>query len=253
MSFSNVRFVFLGMCLALLFLACDGGTRGTGGAKILVLGTIEDRTNAHLGASGILVTGEMLSEEGEILDSATNISAANGSFDLAFEESGLRLSLRFSSSGIDAATILDQLPDNLRRAEIFVELSENEARIVDASFEEQDQSEPRRPGSHGGKSPPGSPTPVVTPDSLPTPAPTLPDVAGAPTATATPDPIASETPTPTETTTPSPTPSETPGNGDQVLICHNPGRHGQTLSVNPNALEAHLDHGDTLGACEGEA
>ncbi len=41
--------------------------------------------------------------------------------------------------------------------------------------------------------------------------------------------------------------------GDQVVICHIPPGHPETAStitVNPSALVAHLNHGDSLGACE---
>jgi len=39
------------------------------------------------------------------------------------------------------------------------------------------------------------------------------------------------------------------GNGeDRVTICHN----GQTIQVAESAVQAHLDHGDTLGPCEGD-
>jgi len=35
------------------------------------------------------------------------------------------------------------------------------------------------------------------------------------------------------------------GGGDKVQICHD----GNTISVPPVAVQAHLDHGDTIGAC----
>jgi len=35
-------------------------------------------------------------------------------------------------------------------------------------------------------------------------------------------------------------------NGRKVFICHN----GKTLHISRNAVEAHLNHGDTLGTCE---
>ena len=34
--------------------------------------------------------------------------------------------------------------------------------------------------------------------------------------------------------------------GDKVTVCHN----GEDLEVNVNALQAHLDHGDTEGSCD---
>ena len=41
-----------------------------------------------------------------------------------------------------------------------------------------------------------------------------------------------------------------------VVICHippgNPSNH-QTITVGAAAVQAHLDHGDTLGACQGES
>ena len=33
---------------------------------------------------------------------------------------------------------------------------------------------------------------------------------------------------------------------DKIKVCHN----GTTLEVNPNALQGHLNHGDTEGACQ---
>lgn len=53
---------------------------------------------------------------------------------------------------------------------------------------------------------------------------------------------------------PTPTPTLTaPPSGDtsgQVTICHKPGgKEGHTLTVPQSALQAHLNHGDTLGPC----
>ncbi len=51
--------------------------------------------------------------------------------------------------------------------------------------------------------------------------------------------------------TPTPTlpPSQNPG--DNVTICHKPGRNQHTLTVAQSALQEHLNHGDALGACSG--
>lgn len=53
-----------------------------------------------------------------------------------------------------------------------------------------------------------------------------------------PKPKPSPTPTPTPTPTPSPTPTP-------VTVCHK----GQTILVQPDAVNSHLAHGDYLGAC----
>jgi hypothetical protein len=37
--------------------------------------------------------------------------------------------------------------------------------------------------------------------------------------------------------------------GHKKHLCHKPGPHEQTLSVDSNAVPAHLDHGDYLGYC----
>jgi len=38
--------------------------------------------------------------------------------------------------------------------------------------------------------------------------------------------------------------------GQKITICHQTGNGGsQTITININALQAHLDHGDVLGAC----
>ena len=37
--------------------------------------------------------------------------------------------------------------------------------------------------------------------------------------------------------------------GNKVLICHNPGRHGETRAVKEEKVEEHLKHGDALGSC----
>lgn len=40
---------------------------------------------------------------------------------------------------------------------------------------------------------------------------------------------------------------------EKVILCHhdqgNSGKDSVTIEVNENAVQAHLDHGDTLGAC----
>jgi len=41
---------------------------------------------------------------------------------------------------------------------------------------------------------------------------------------------------------------------DQATVCHKPGTPAEhTLTVDESALDAHLDHGDTEGACPGQA
>ena len=51
---------------------------------------------------------------------------------------------------------------------------------------------------------------------------------------------------------PNPNPNPNPNPDDKVTLCHippgNPG-NAHTISVSPNAVPAHLAHGDTLGAC----
>lgn len=42
--------------------------------------------------------------------------------------------------------------------------------------------------------------------------------------------------------------SSSEDDGEKVVMCHN----GQTIEVAPSAVQAHLDHGDTLGPCEDE-
>ena len=41
------------------------------------------------------------------------------------------------------------------------------------------------------------------------------------------------------------------GNGDQdkVVVCHN----GEEICISPNAVQAHLNHGDSIGSCDGPA
>jgi hypothetical protein len=50
---------------------------------------------------------------------------------------------------------------------------------------------------------------------------------------------------------PPPPPEEPPGVEEgKVTICHKPdGKNPHTITVAQSALQAHLDHGDTLGAC----
>lgn len=56
---------------------------------------------------------------------------------------------------------------------------------------------------------------------------------------------------PTPTSTPTLTPPPSSDTGGQVTICHKPGgKGGHTLTVPQSALQAHLNHGDTLGPCD---
>jgi len=51
-----------------------------------------------------------------------------------------------------------------------------------------------------------------------------------------------------------PPPDEGGGDNGQITICHKPKRNskgGHTLTVPQSALQAHLNHGDTLGPCSG--
>ena len=45
------------------------------------------------------------------------------------------------------------------------------------------------------------------------------------------------------------------GNLNKITICHippgNPG-NPQTITISTNALQAHLDHGDSVGSCEND-
>ncbi|MCL4868637.1 MAG: FecR domain-containing protein [Anaerolineae bacterium] len=100
-----------------------------------------------------------------------------------------------------------------------------------------------------------SPEPLLTPTAVP---PTATATATAtPTATASATPTATATSTATATATTSSVPTGTatpPGNGGNqlVTICHIPPgnpNNPQTIQVAQSALQAHLDHGDSLGSC----
>lgn len=67
-----------------------------------------------------------------------------------------------------------------------------------------------------------------------------------PEATSTPLPAPTATPVPAPTDTPVPAPTNTPVPEEKVAVCHN----GSTIMVNPDAVDGHLGHGDTLGPCE---
>jgi hypothetical protein len=90
--------------------------------------------------------------------------------------------------------------------------------------------------------PPPTATPVPPPPTA-TPVPPPP-----PTATPVPPPPPTNTPVPppppTATPVPPPPPTNTP-EPEKVTLCHN----GNTISVDPSSVQAHLDHGDTLGPC----
>jgi hypothetical protein len=60
-----------------------------------------------------------------------------------------------------------------------------------------------------------------------------------------------EEPTPTPTPSPSPTPDPNTRTGGTVICHRDNGNNGgsQTIEVGGSAVEAHLAHGDTLGAC----
>lgn len=97
----------------------------------------------------------------------------------------------------------------------------------------------------GGATPPGliaTPTLVPTETLLPVPAPTDTSV---PAPSSTPAPAETDTPVPVPSDTPVPVPSDTPTSGNLVTICHN----GSTIQVDESAVDAHLNHGDTLGPC----
>ena len=64
--------------------------------------------------------------------------------------------------------------------------------------------------------------------------------------TSTPLPAPTATPLPAPTDTPVPAPTDAPVPQEKVAVCHN----GNTLMVDPDAVDAHLAHGDTLGPCE---
>ena len=94
-----------------------------------------------------------------------------------------------------------------------------------------------------------------TPLPTATPVPTL-DVTLTPTsnATDTPQPtntaLPTDTPLPQPTDTPPPTATEAPPT--QVVICHRPPgnpNNAMTITVNESEVQAHLDHGDSLGPC----
>lgn len=88
----------------------------------------------------------------------------------------------------------------------------------------------------GGATPPGLiATPTLVPTETPLPAPS-------PTDTSIPAPT--DTAVPASTDTPVPVPTDTPP-PNLVTICHN----GNTIQVDESAVDAHLNHGDTLGPC----
>jgi len=105
-----------------------------------------------------------------------------------------------------------------------------------------------------------SPQPTLPPTELPTDTPSpSPEPSETPTPTFTFSPTPSSTPTwtstptntprPTDTWTATPEPTETPSGG-KVTLCHYPGPNQETITVSPNAVQTHLDHGDYLGGCD---
>jgi hypothetical protein len=71
-----------------------------------------------------------------------------------------------------------------------------------------------------------------------------------PTATLTPTVTLTPTATSPPPTPTSPPPSPAPRGGDKVTICHKPNsKNPRTITISRSALQAHLDHGDTIGPC----
>lgn len=126
-------------------------------------------------------------------------------------------------------------------------------------------------------SPTPQPTPIATPTPIviPTPTPVIPEPTPIP-PVPTPTPVTNPTPTPVPPVVPTPTPVVHPtpvppttcpdgqvgtppncrtvggnggGDGDKVTICHKDGFRHHTITVDQNALPAHLSHGDTIGEC----
>ena len=121
--------------------------------------------------------------------------------------------------------------------------------------------EPTLPGNpNGGQTPASAPTgtqatpttntPGLSPTNPATPLPTSTSVtpsSNTPTPQPTNLPVVPPTSTsaPAPTNTPAPAPTSTPDSGGKVTLCHN----GNTIEVDASAVDAHLNHGDTLGPC----
>ena len=121
--------------------------------------------------------------------------------------------------------------------------------------------EPTLPGNpNGGQTPASAPTgtqatpttntPGLSPTNTATPLPTSTSVtpsSNTPTPQPTNLPVVPPTSTsaPAPTNTPAPAPTSTPDSGGKVTLCHN----GNTIEVDASAVDAHLNHGDTLGPC----
>ncbi|MCB8924370.1 MAG: FecR domain-containing protein [Ardenticatenaceae bacterium] len=121
--------------------------------------------------------------------------------------------------------------------------------------------EPTLPGNpNGGQTPASAPTgtqatpttntPGLSPTNTATPPPTSTSVtpsSNTPTPQPTNLPVVPPTSTsaPAPTNTPAPAPTSTPDSGGKVTLCHN----GNTIEVDASAVDAHLNHGDTLGPC----
>ena len=250
-----IKLFIISLTATVLFTSCGGGTRGTGPGTRTLRGTLlTDEVLKNLfPATEVDITVTSLDESGLAIDGAQSQTDANGMFEVSLTSFGQSLRFEFISNDLNSSIEVGGIPTDATEGnieflseagQISVSKSEFNTNTDSGSDSENNGNndvteDSTNNGSSSENNSSNNPNSGNNSEEETTPSPT-PDEG---------DPDSgSNNEDPTPTPSPTATPEEEP---DLVTICHitGNGKKENTIQVAPEAVDAHLNHGDRLGEC----
>ena len=226
--------------VAFALVGCDGGTRGTG--TTTVKGNLRVETaridSFRVNNIGVMVTVTGSDASGQVLDSAVASTDNMGSFEATLLGTPATIKFDFSSTELQESVEVMAPSGSYDQLEVeFLANAQNKIEVTNAAF--GNKNDTTTPNENSGQA--GDASQPQNPDSS--------------------DTLGQDNQDGTNNQDSNQTPGENnqdgnTNNGDngsdqneKITICHVGSKKSTTIEISESSLDAHLEHGDTLGAC----